>query len=52
MPLNIADYTFKQYPAKEQSELKVRINIPVARGSMGWQAPIERPCTRRRRTRL
>ena len=30
MLLNLADYTFKQYPAKEQSELKVRINIPAA----------------------
>ena len=28
MPLNIADFTFKQYPAKEQAELKVRIKVP------------------------
>ena len=28
MPLDLASYTFKQYPAKEQSELKVRIKIP------------------------
>ena len=52
MPLNIADYTFKQYPAKEQSELKVRINIPGSWFNGLAEAPIERPCTRRRRTRL
>ena len=28
MPLNLADFTFKQYPAKEQAELKVRIKVP------------------------
>ena len=28
MPLNIADFTYKQYPAKEQAELKVRIKVP------------------------
>ena len=28
IPLNIADFTFKQYPAKEQAELKVRIKVP------------------------
>ena len=28
MPVNLADFTFVQYPAREQAELRVRIKIP------------------------
>ena len=28
MPVNLEDFTFKQYAAKEQAELKVRIDVP------------------------
>ena len=28
MPVNLADFTFIQYPAREQAELRVRIKIP------------------------
>ena len=27
-PVNIATFTFKQYPAKEQAELRVRVKLP------------------------
>ena len=26
--MNLADYAFKQYPGKEQAELRVRIKVP------------------------
>ena len=28
MPVNIGDFAFVQYPAREQAELRVRIKIP------------------------
>ena len=42
MPLNLADYTFKQYPAKEQSELTRCASTYLARGSFNGLAGADR----------
>ena len=44
MPLNIADFTFKQYPAKEQAELKVRIKDKVPGSWFNGLQGAERAC--------
>ena len=43
MPVNLADFTFVQYPAREQAELRVRIKIPGVwfNGAGLWHALLD-----------